>query len=87
MITLSQNRVREEIRRTLTKHEICEIYLGAHPSITFNIGAIALVQVYRGQALQVRAAVFEESGTIEYQYPLGNFVSAEWARRHYRWDN
>lgn len=69
----NSNRIRREVELNLTKLDIQRIYLGASPSITFNIASLALVQVNKGDVSDIEVRVFEEHATTHYHFSLSDF--------------
>ena len=65
--------IKREVELRLSRSDIQRIYVGASPSITFNIEVLALVQVSKGHASDIEVGVFESQLTTYYGYSLSDF--------------
>ena len=69
----NSRRIKREVELRLSRSDIQRIYVGASPSITFNIEALALVQVSKGHTSDIEVGVFESQLTTYYEYSLSDF--------------
>ena len=69
----NSRRVKREVELRLSRLDIQRIYVGASPSVTFKVEALALVQVSKGHTSDIDVGVFENHLTTYYEYSLSDF--------------